>query len=219
MSISIGYPLSNSTVRTTFTASGTFDVGSATTPAKCTLAGSDGSNQTYDISLCTSGNWVVGPTFTVTPGVTYSCNAFYTDAHSGNPIKAPQTTGITQSDNALKCPIFLCIKQNPNKRHDGEKEAAPGDSAPADDCACSGVLSYTSEYPKHLKFHKAIGLLFRSGSQDPVAILPVLAKFGTWSVLVPRPDDFPTSPYVYYIVFLDRDGLPVLTGKFGLLNC
>jgi hypothetical protein len=220
MAITISYPLSNSTERTTFSADGTFDVGSGTVPAKCNLTGSDGSNQTVDINLCTNGNWVAALPFTVNPGVTYTCKAFYTDANTGHPVNAQPTTSIMQSNNALKAPAVMCIKQNRRRHTDEHNDAAPnGDSTPADTCAYSDVLSYSAEYPKHLKFHRAVALLFRSGSQDPVAVLPVLAKFGTWSVLVPKPEDFPENPYIYYIVFLDRDGFPVLTGKFGLLNC
>jgi hypothetical protein len=230
VSISITNPKTGSTIPSGFTAFGTYTTADAdpAKSAKCTLRPASGSPIEVPITLCQEGNWRAN-FFALPTDVTYSMEAFYTKADN-HPVNATPETDLYADANAASVPILLpmCTPRG------GGGGVGPGALAvvakpalqlsrsaqvAADSliwCGPPPVLEYHATYAKSLRFHKAVALLIRERARQPAAVLPVQTKFGTWSVLVPVPPDFPTVAYTLQIVWLDRDGLRVTHISFGL---
>jgi hypothetical protein len=166
----------------------------------------------------------------VPSGVTYSMEAYYTKGDN-NPVNATPETDLYCDTSSPATPVMLppCTPRGGGPGGPGgittalavkpAQRLSRAASVAADSlvwCGPPPVVPYSATYPKCLKFQKAVALLSRQTSKQPAAVLPVLTRFGTWSVLVPIPPDFPTVPYTLQIVWLDRDGLRVTHISFGL---
>ena len=74
-----------------------------------------------------------------------------------------------------------------------------------------GVISartFSGHYPAVAGIRKVFSVVHKTA--DPIAyfsVTPGIVRLGSWTVVVPRPADIATTPYIAEILFLDANGL------------
>jgi hypothetical protein len=203
MSMTIAYPCSNSTIPPNFTAWGTYTTAdnpsSGTCKATCTSGGSPTVNGSPP-HFRSDGIWTSQISGLVI-GSIYKLEASYVPSAGGS-VAAPTQTALRVFAMAIPVPA-------PSEETGPTYAPVIGLGAAIVPAAvATSARTFSGNYPAFLGIRKVFSVVHKTA--DPIvyfSVTPGIVRLGSWTVVVPRPADIATTPYIAEILFLDANGL------------
>ena len=203
MSMTIAYPCSNSNVPPGFTAWGTYTTADNPSSGMCKATCTTGGSPTVNGSpphFRSDGIWTSQISGLVI-GSIYKLEASYVPSAGGSVPATPQTA-LTVRVNAIPIPAPPEDIGLPYLPVIGLGAAV----APA--AGITSARTFSGKYPAFVGIRKVFSVVHKTA--DPIvysSVTPGIVRLGSWTVVVPRPADIGTTPYIAEILFLDATGL------------
>jgi len=212
MSMRIAYPCTNSTIPPAFTAWGTYTASDNPTGGMCKVTCTSGGGAVINGTpphFRSDGIWISSLSGLVV-GSTYKLDASYTPS-AGGTVTAPGQTDLR----VLVAAIPIAPPAEDIGLPYGPVIGLGATFAPT--AGITSARTFSGKYPPYLGIRKVYAVVHEKDvAVNYSSVTPGIIRFGSWSVVVPRPSDLASKDYVAEILFLDRFGIFITGTRLNL---